>query len=159
MQVPPGKSQTCWGIIYVSPTEEQTSTNAEKTLNAGIRIKPRIGIHVIQSPKSNTNYKGAISDLKEITQAQDTLRTFQVKINNTGDKVIDGKIYLIASNLSTAKEIKAKPVKVTVFPGNKRMSKLILPKNIPPGKYSLAAILDYGNNSTLEAVQMNIDVK
>ena len=159
VQVPPGKSQTTWAIIYVTPTEEQTSTTADKSMKTGIRLKPRIGVKVIQSPKSNKNFKGTISDLKEITKAKDTLRTFEVKVNNTGDKVLEGKIYLVLSDLTTAKEIKAKPAKVSVMPGVKRTSKLILPKNVPPGKYSLAAILDYGNNSALEAAQMNIEIK
>ena len=132
---------------------------ADKQMKTGIKVKPRIGVRVIQSPKSNTNYKATISALKEITQQKDTVRSFQVKIKNTGDKVLDGKIYLVLSNLETAKEIKAEPVKTTVYPGNSKMVNLNMPKNVPLGKYSLAAILDYGNNSTLEAVQMNVEVK
>lgn len=159
MQVPAGLSQTRFAIIYVTPTEEQTSLSADKKMQTGIRVKPRIGVKVTQSPKSNTNYKGTLSDLKEITKEKDTLRTFEVKVINTGDKVIEGKIYLVLSDLTSAKEIKAKPIKITVMPDNKRMSKLLLPKNAPPGKYSLAAILDYGNNSALEVVQMNIEIK
>lgn len=159
MQVPPGQNQTRWATIYVQPTEEQTSMTADKAMKTGIRVKPRIGIRVIQSPKSNTNYKADISDLKEITKPKDSLRTFEVKVTNTGDKLIEGKVYLILSDLATAKEIKAKPAKVSVLPDNKRMVKLVMPANIPPGKYSLAAILDYGNGSALEAVQMQIEVK
>lgn len=159
MQVPPGQSQTRWAMIYVTPTEEQTSIDADKNMKTGIKVRPRIGIRVIQSPKSNTNFKAIISDLKEVTQAKDTLRIFEVKISNTGDKVIEAKLYLVLSNLTTAKETKEKPVKISVLPDNKRITKLTLPKNIPPGKYSLAAILDYGGNSALEAVQMNIEVK
>ncbi|HEY4800741.1 MAG TPA: hypothetical protein VII99_16795, partial [Bacteroidia bacterium] len=111
------------------------------------------------SPKSNSNYKGRISDLKEISKAKDTLRTFQVNISNIGDKLLDGKVYLIASNLETAKEIKNTPKLISVLPGEIKQVPIDLPRNIPSGKYSLAAILDYGNNSSLEAVQINIEVK
>jgi P pilus assembly chaperone PapD len=159
MQVPPGKSKTCWAIIYVTPTEEQTSADAAKVLKTGIRLKPRIGIKVIQSPKSNTNYKASLTDLKEITKTKDSLRTFEVKVNNLGDKVVEGKLYLVLSDLTTAKEIKAKPLKINVLPDNKKTAKLIVPKNVPAGKYSLAAILDYGNNTPLEAVQSTIEIK
>jgi len=159
LQTPPGHSETRWCMIYVSATEEQTSLAADKQLKSGVKVKPRIGVRVIQSPKSNTNWKGAIAELKEITKANDTLRTFQANVSNTGDKVIEGKIYLVLSNLETAKEIKEKPERINVLPGAVKIITMTLHKNVPPGKYSLAAILDYGNNSTLEAVQMNVEVK
>ena len=159
MQVPPGQSSTKGAIIYVSATEEQTALGADKQMKSAIKVRPRIAVKVVQSPRSNTNYKGSITDLKEITQTQDTGRVFQVKISNPGDKMLDGKIYLVLSNLETAKEIKEKPLKASLFPGMSKTIKLVMPINVPPGKYSLAAILDYGNNSSLEAVQMNIEVK
>lgn len=159
MQVPPGQYATRGAMIHVSATEEQTALSADKQMKSAIKVKPRIGVKVVQSPRSNTNYKGAITHLKEITQAKDTVRSFEVKVMNTGDKMIDGKIYIVLSNLETAKEIKQKPQKVSLFPGVSKITTLYMPKNVPPGKYSLAAILDYGNNSTLEAVQMNVEVK
>jgi len=159
LQTPPGHSETRWCMIYVSATEEQTSLAADKQMKSGVKVKPRIGVKVIQSPRSNTNWQGAIGGLKEITLATDTVRTFQANISNTGDKVIDGKIYLVLSNLETAKEIKEKPERINVLPGAVKIITLTMPKNVPSGKYSLAAILDYGNNSTLEAVQMNVEVK
>ncbi|MBI4930289.1 MAG: hypothetical protein HY841_05970 [Bacteroidetes bacterium] len=159
MQVPPGHSETRWCMVFVSATEEQTALSADKQMKGSVKVKPRIGVKVIQSPKSNINYKGAISNLKETTLPADTLRTFQANISNTGDKVIEGKIYLVFSNLETAKEIKEKPQRITVLPGATKKITLIMPPKIPAGKYSLAAILDYGNNSALEAVQMNVEVK
>lgn len=160
MQVPPGQSSTRWAMLYVSAVEEQTAIGSDKQMKTGLDLKPRIGVRVTQSPKSNMNFKGAISDLKEITQKQDTIRTFNVKISNTGDKILEGKIHLVLSNLETAKEIKAKPIKTgTIYPGNAKKMNLTLPQNVPAGKYSMAAILDFGNNSALEAVQMTIEVK
>ena len=159
MQVPPGHSETRWCVIYVTPTEEKTSIAADQAMKTGIKVNPRISIRVTQSPKSNTNFKGAISDFKEITTAKDTTRKFQVKISNTGDKIINGRVYLILSDLGTAKEIKAKPIKVNLLPANKKMITLYMPAKVPPGRYSAAAILDYGNNSALEAVQLDIEVK
>jgi hypothetical protein len=159
LQVPPGKPETRWSVIYVTAADEQTSMAADKNMKAGVKVKPRIAIRVVQSPASNTNVKAAISNLAEITQASDSVRMFHVKISNTGEKMIDAKVYLVLSNLETAKEIKAKAERISVFPGNVRIMKLQMPPGIPPGKYSMAAILDYGGNSTLEAVQMNVEVK
>jgi P pilus assembly chaperone PapD len=159
MQVPPGESATKGAVIYVSATEEQTALGADVQMKSSIKVRPRIAVKVIQSPRSNTNYSAALSNLKEVTQPQDSVRSFQVKVLNNGDKVLDGKMYLVLSNLETAKEFKEKPQKLTLFPGVSQTMTLHMPKNVPAGKYSLAAILDYGNNSALEAVQMNIEVK
>jgi hypothetical protein len=159
MQVPPGETTTRGAMIYVSSTEEQNALAADNQMKSAIKVRPRIGVKVVQSPKSNKNYKGAITNLKEITLPKDTARTFQVKISNTGDKMLDGKIYLVLSNLETAKEFKQKPLKISLFPGISKNMTLSLPKDIPAGKYSLAAILDYGKNTSLEAVQMNIEVQ
>lgn len=159
MQVPAGQSATKWAMIFVSATEEQTASSADKQMKTGIKVKPRIGIRVVQSPKSNTNYKGLITDLKEITLPKDTVRSFQATVVNAGDKVLDARVYLVLSDLVNAKEIKEKPIRKSVYPGGAHNFKLYFPKNVPAGKYSLAAILDYGNNSALEAVQMNIEVK
>jgi hypothetical protein len=159
LQVPPGESSTRGSMIFVSATEEQTALGADIQMKSAVKVRPRIAVKVFQSPKSNTNYKGSISNLKETTQPKDSVRSFQVKITNPGDKVLDGKIYLILSNVISAKEIKQKPQQINLFPGVSKTMSLYMPKNIPAGKYSLAAILDYGNNSNLEAVQMNIEVK
>ncbi len=159
MQVPPNESHTRGAMIYVSATEEQTALSVDKQLKSGVKIHPRIGVKVVQSPKSNSNYKAAVTDLKEISLATDSTRSFQVKIANTGDKMINAKVYLVLSNLETATEIKEKPKKISLFPDAYKTMILVLPKNVPPGNYSLAAILDYGFQSSLEAVQMNIQVK
>lgn len=159
MQVPPGESSTRGAMIHVSATEEQTALGADVQMKSAIKVRPRIGVRVVQSPRSNKKYKGSITNLKEITKTTDTLRVFQVKVSNPGDKMIEGKIHLVLSNLETAKETKQKPKKVSLFPGISKNVELTIPKNTLPGKYSLAAILDYGNNSALEAVQMNIEVK
>lgn len=159
LQVPPGHSETRWCMVHVSATEEQTTLAADQQMKSGVKVKPRIGIKVIQSPKSNSNYKGGIYNLKEITTAKDSLRSFEAFVSNTGDKEIMGKIFLVFSNLETAREIKEKPIRTNLLPGATKKITLFMPKTIPPGKYSMAAILDYGNNAPLEAAQLEIEVK
>ena len=159
LQVPPGESSTKGAMIFVNAAEEKTALGADIQMKSSIKVSPRIAVKVIQSPKSNTNYLGNLSDLKETTSPKDSLRTFQVKVFNSGDKMIDGKLYLVLSNIETGKEVKQKPERVYLFPGASSVMTLRMPATVLPGKYSLAAILDYGNNSSLEAVQMNVEVK
>lgn len=159
LQTPSGHSETRWCMIYVSAVEEQTALTVDKQMRSGVKVRPRIGIKVIQSPKSNRNYKGSISGFKEVTLANDSLRSFEAIITNSGDKEIQGKIFLVLSNLETADEIKQKPIRASLMPGSSKKLKLELTAKAPAGKYSLAAIFDYGNNAALEAAQIDIEIK
>ncbi|MFH1321428.1 MAG: hypothetical protein ABII90_12360 [Bacteroidota bacterium] len=158
MQVPSDGYSTRWARIYVRATQEQTPRAADKVVASGIIISPRIGINVIQSPKSNTKYKAIVSNFKEVTTAQDTVRTFTVSVDNIGDKILNCKTYLVISNLETAKERKLNPINVNVYPDESRAVTLKLPQDLEPGTYSLAAIVDYGHRTNLEAVQLQIEV-
>jgi len=159
MQVPPNGYSSRWAMIYVKATKEQSSMSVDKIVATGITVSPRISIYVYQSPKSNTKFKAIITNLHETTTDKDTLRTFEATVDNIGDKMLDGKVYLIASNLETAKEQKFEPIRVSVLPDASRIIKLILPTKLSPGSYSLAAILDYGHRTNLEAVQLQIKVE
>ena len=159
MQVPASGYSSRWAVIYVKVTREQAASSVDKALATGIIVTPRIAIYVYQSPASNKKYKSVLSNFTEITNSEDSLRTFSVQVDNIGDKRLDSKIYLVISNLETAKERKLEPVKVHLYPDDFRVIELTLPPDIEPGKYSLAAILDYGHRTSLEAVQLQIEIK
>ncbi len=159
MQVPPSGESSRWGVIYVKIAREQSALEVDKIVAAGITVSPRIVVNVYQSPASNAKYFAKISKLVEVSNPQDSLRVFNVEIENTGDKRIDCKLYLVASNLETASESKTSPVRITMLPEEIRVVELKLPANLSPGPYSLAAILDYGHRTNLEAVQLQINIK
>jgi len=158
LQAPMDDYSSKWGIINVTPTKERTAFDAGGNLSAGIGVLGRINVNVFYSPASNQNYKAKISNLKEITQENDTSRIFSANIDNIGDKITECKVYLIAANLSTAEEIQLDPVSLIAYPKSARIVKLPLPNVLPKGKYSLSAILDFGSSSSLEGTQIIIDV-
>ena len=160
IQAPVGDYSTKWASIYVRSTKEQTAKLADKKLLTGVILMPQIEINVIQSPKSNTNYRMKITSLKETSMSNDSLRTFTANVDNLGDKITNCKITLIASNLSTAMEVKLQVIQIRAFPSSPRTIKLQFnKKDLPKGKYSLAAILDYGPQSNLEGTQLMIEVE
>ncbi|MBI2968842.1 MAG: hypothetical protein HYY40_13665 [Bacteroidetes bacterium] len=159
LKVPTDGFSTRWAVIHVKAAREQTAKSAEKIITTGIQVTPRISIQVFQSPASNTRYRAMLSDLMETTLTTDTLRKFQVVVNNIGDKRIDGKVYLIASNTETAAEQKFSPVRVSLFPDESKKVSLTMPVHLTPGTYSLAVVLDYGHRTALEALQMTITEK
>ncbi len=158
MTVPKNGTSSRWGLIYVQTSEEQSDNPVDKQLATGIKVVPRIAILVNQSPTINTNYKGGISGLVETTTAEDSLRTFNVIVENTGDKIIEANVHLALANLQTAQEKKFDSIMQRVYPGERRVFTLELPKTEGSGEHALAAILDYGHGTSLEGTQILIDL-
>lgn len=158
MTVPKDGNDTRWCLLYVQTTEEQTENPVDKQLQTGIKIKPRIAVLINQSAKSNTNYKGRVYDLKDITSEEDSVNIYQVTVENTGEKILEAKVQLYLANLSTATEKKYPTKMLRVYPGEKRVFVLSIPKDAGTGKHALAAILDYGHGTNLEGTQIMIDL-
>ncbi|OQY03741.1 MAG: hypothetical protein B6I20_04425 [Bacteroidetes bacterium 4572_117] len=159
IQAPVGDYSTKWTNIYVRSTAEQTALLADKKVQTGLAVQGQIIVRVYQSPKSNINYRMKITGLSEISLATDSIRRFKAIVDNLGDKISDCKVTLLASDLSTAEEIKLQVIKLKAFPDSQLEIKLQMAKNaLPKGKYAIAAILDYGSQSNLEGTQMTITV-
>ncbi len=159
LNVPRDGFSTRWGMLHVQVTKEQTPSAADKQLATGVVLVPRIVVLVQQSPRANQNFLAEVKDLKEITKPGEKFRSFEAVISNTGDKVIDAKIFLALANLETAEEEQFKATKVTVYPGFERKVNLSLPKDLKTGSYALAFLMDYGKNSAIEGAQLLLEVK
>jgi len=159
IQAPAGDYSTKWANIFITNTIEQTASLADKLLTTGILVQGQITIRAVQSPKSNINLKMKINNLVEIPSVNDSIRSFTANIDNIGDKITNCKVFLLASNLATAKEIKLDEIKFESYPDFQLKISLQMRKNmLPKGKYALAAILDYGSKANLEGTQLLIEV-
>lgn len=159
MLVPGEDYGAAWCMLYIQPSVEQTSWNADKKLGTGVTVTGRIGVEIYQSPRSNTNQSLKISNLIETTSSSAIYRTFSATVENLGDKVTKFKVYLLASNILTTEEKQFPTQELEVFPKMSRNVELILPNELIPGKYALAAIIDYGPKFPLEGAQLIIEVK
>ncbi|MDF1549522.1 MAG: hypothetical protein P1P88_16975 [Bacteroidales bacterium] len=160
IQAPVGDYSTKWAHIFIRSTNEQTALIADKSTQTGLNVLGQIVLTAYQSPKSNMNYKMKIAALSEVSTLTDTLRRFNAKIDNMGDKITNCKVSLLASNLSNADETLLQVLEFSSFPDSQKEVYFEFKKNaLPPGKYALAAILDYGKQSTLEGSQILIDVE
>jgi hypothetical protein len=157
--VPQNGFQSKWGIINIQPAKEQEAMSADKEMAAGVVVVPRIVVLVQQSPKSNTNYRGTIRDIHEVTGEEDEFRIFQATVENTGDKVLEAEVTLAVANIITASERRAEPVKITVYPDYSRIVRLSLRDRLLPGRFAIAAMLDYGHRQPIEITQMLLDIK
>lgn len=159
MLVPGEEYNSAWCMLYIQPTREQTSWSADKTLGAGIAVTGRIGVQVYQSPRSNSNQSLKISNLVEITNPGEPERKFTATLENLGDKISTCKVFLLASNMITTEEKQFSVQEYEIFPKMSRSIELVLPNDLQPGTYALAAIVDYGPKFPLEGAQIVIEVK
>ena len=160
IQAPAGDYSTRWAHIFITNTIEQTASIADKALKTGMLVQGQIVVVAKQSPRSNVNYKMKINTLAEETSAIDSISIFSANIDNIGDKIANCKVILLASDLSNAKETKLDEIRFESYPDTNVKIKLHMQKYaLPPGKYALAAILDYGDKANLEGTQMIIEIK
>lgn len=159
LSLPSDAFDTKWSVIYVKVATERTPFEADKQLATGLIVTPRIKVTVIQSPKSNTNYKGKILSFSEGAANEEAKRTFNVKLKNAGGKIISPKVYLLSANIKTAAERKSEPKGATLMPGQETTLTLEFPAGLPKGEYAVAAVMDCGHGSDLEVAQLMITIE
>lgn len=160
MLVPGEEYGAAWAMLFIQPTREQTSWSAEGTLGAGVMVSGRIGVTVSQTPKSNAINSVKVTSFTEDVTSSGGDRLFNLSLDNLGERITKCKVFLIASNMITAEEKQFTPIEIETFPKATRNVQLTLPAGqLAPGKYALAAIVDYGPKYALEGAQIVIDVK
>lgn len=159
MLVPNDNPATKWAVLFVQSAVEQTGPKAvDKEMALGMQLALRIAVTIYQSPASNTLYKATLEGLTEKVN-EDNTRTYNSQVINLGDKVLNCKVYFTISNLETAEEFTSTPVEFSLLPETNKKVTYTYDKPLAKGKYSVAAILDYGFNNELEGVQLELDVK
>lgn len=157
IKVPTNGTTTRWAMIFIEPAEEQTSiASADKSLSLGTKVLTRVGIPVFQSPRTSGTMKADIKNLKEVPN--DSIREFVAEVVNEGEKIIDGELFTVFSNIQTGNEIEAPVQTLTVLPKGSRYFRFAVPKDLPKGKYILTVVLDYDDDADQEGVKLNITV-
>lgn len=159
MTVPRTGFNTRWGKIQVEVAKEQMASEADKQLTTGVIIVPRIGVLVKQSPRSNQNFRGTVTGLREVTGNHPEYQSFEAVLTNTGDKILDAKVFLALANLETAEEKQFNSMPVSVYPDHQRRVVLTLPEHPEPGQYALALLMDYGHRAAIEGAQILLTIE
>jgi len=159
MLVPNDNPSTKWAVLFIQSAVEQTGPKAvDKEMALGVQLALRIAVTIYQSPTSNTLYKGTIEGLVEKI-GDDNVRKYSSQVLNLGDKVLNCKVYFTVSNLETAEEFTSTATEFSLLPETNKKVEYTLDKPLAAGRYSVAAILDYGYNTELDGVQLDIQVK
>lgn len=159
MLVPNDDPSTKWAVLFVESAVEKTGAKAiDKDVQMGLQVAVRIAVPIYQSPTSNTLYKGTIEGLEETVDSTGN-RKYRSQIINLGDKILNCKVYFTISNLETAQEDTSNPIEFSLLPESNKYVEFTTDKPLEKGRYSIAAILDYGYNDELEGIQMEVEVK
>ncbi len=158
LQAPNDNFTSKWGILSFSASTEQTAFSADRGVQAGLSLSGRIDIYLFYNPAASEPGRVEVSNLVETKNGAASERHFAVNVDNYGERITTGKVFLIASNIDTGFEKRYRTVDVLVYPQTTRTIELSIPKDLPPGRYSFAAILDYQGSTSLKGTQTSVIV-
>jgi hypothetical protein len=146
-----------WAMLFIQNyLSDVTTVDKNAKITTTIREIFRVGIHIYQTPPSVTAKSARAVSL---TQDKKDANTYIFEIKNTGPTMLNCYANLELTNIESGQVFKLEVQDFPVFPEGKRLIKFKLPPTIPKGSYSALAILDYGENSPLEAIESTIVVK
>jgi P pilus assembly chaperone PapD len=163
MQVPatPEANKVKWASMQIKLAKEKTSQDLKEpnAIGLGVTESFQFVIHIFQTPPTVTDKSVEIVSFKEITSPSDSIRTIMLRVNNTGEAILDCVSYLELTNLNNGREERQKPIAYTLLPGTARELKFTIPPSIEDGKYSLLGVVDFGSRENMQAAETEIDVK
>lgn len=148
--------QMKWAMLFLQSAEEQDSADRKnKQFNAKIKELLRVGVHIYQTPPTVTQMSAKAVTLKPVDSEKNTYDFYMI---NTGETMLQCKAHLELTNIETGSVFKLDRIEFPVFPEGKRTARFTIPNSVPKGKYSTLAILDIGEDASLEAIERTIEV-
>lgn len=165
LQVPatPEANKVKWGSMQVKMAKEKTAANDldknPESIGMGISETFQFVLHIFQSPPSVTLKNAEIESFSEITSDVDSTRIVMLRVNNSGESILDCVSYLEFTNLGNGKEERQKPFAYTLLPGATREIKFSISSALDAGKYSVLGVVDYGSRENVQAAETELEIK
>jgi len=135
-------------LLFVTQMNPVDDVNAQ---GSKIKVSVRSGIKLYYRQAGVSKVKKIeIQGLKFDPVAGNLTLAFQ----NQSNVWTDGVIYTDLLNTGTGKSIKIEETGFLTLPGDKRVINILLPKDLPKGNYTATIMMDYGNDSELEAAEL-----
>jgi P pilus assembly chaperone PapD len=148
--------QMRWAMLFVQTVEEQDAAAGKpKEMKTQIKESIRAGIHIYQTPPNVTKAMAQALFLRPSKEKN----TYEFGVFNMGDVQLQCKANLSLTNTKTGEEIKLDKVEFPMFPEGKRIVKFTVPDKIAKGTYSALAVLDFGEDQELQAIEKTIAIK
>ena len=140
-----------WAVAYVQlrPADNDGQGSGEG-LKVQVNQSYRFGVYIFQTPPNATDSRGEINGLD---YADDK---FIVKMKNAGETFLRCNSYIELTSLTTGETKRITTRGFTMLPALNRNTVFNIPPEMPPGRYSVLAVMDYGNRDEVEAAEMEI---
>ncbi|HEV7350142.1 hypothetical protein [Telluribacter sp.] len=154
---PKDYEQMKWAMLFLQNVVEKKPEDSRSTnVQTQIREVMRIGVHLYQTPPSLVQHEAKAIALEPDPE---DLESYWFKVQNTGRTMLNCRVYLDLTETTTGVQYRSEGTEFPMFPEGSRQVKLTLPPNVPKGKYSMLAILDYAEDASLEALEKNIEIQ
>ncbi|MGW8122659.1 hypothetical protein ACV07N_08355 [Roseivirga echinicomitans] len=142
-----------WAVTYIRiANERQAQQQGSDGLIVNLNQSYRFGVYVFQTPPSVTFSKGEIIDFTH--QGEEVV----LRLKNVGETFLKCNSYAEVTNLSNGVTSRLEAKNFTVLPASNRDVRFQIPKNFPPGRYSVLGVLDYGNRDEVAAAEIEITI-
>lgn len=163
LQVPasPEANKVKWASMQVKLAKEKipAGDGDKESIGMGITESFQFVLHIFQCPPTVTEKNAAIESFTEITSEEDSARIVMLRVNNSGQTILDCVSYLEFTNLGNGKEERQKPFAYTLLPGATREIKFAISGALDEGKYSVLGVVDYGSRENVQAAETEITIK
>ncbi|WP_367913824.1 molecular chaperone [Leadbetterella sp. DM7] len=142
------KTTVYTALLFVTQMNPVDDVNAQ---GSQIKLSVRSGIKLYCRPTGLAKVKKLeITDLKFDSKEGGLALAFQ----NQGNVWTDGVIYTDLLNTGTGKSVKIEEAGFRTLPGDKRVVKIPLPKDLAKGNYTATIMMDFGSDSEMEAAEL-----
>jgi P pilus assembly chaperone PapD len=142
-----------WAVAYVQlRAPENDGKGSGEGLKVQVTQSYRFGVYLFQTPPSVTESKG---EIKGLNYENDV---FTISMKNAGETFLKCNSYIELTNLSTGETKRVTTRGFTMLPALNRNTVFKIPNDIPPGRYSVLAVMDYGSRDEVEAAEMEITI-
>ena len=163
LQVPasPEANKVKWAAMQVKMAKEKGENGDmdKDAIGLGVTETFQFVIHIFQSPPSVTLKNAKIESFTEVTSDKDSTRIVMLRVNNSGEAILDCVSYLEYTNLGSGQEERQKPIAYTLLPGASREIKFAISSSLMEGKYSVLGVVDYGSKENVQAAETEIEIK
>lgn len=132
-------------VTQMNPVDDVNAQGSQIKLSvrSGIKLYFRSSVtaKVKKLEITGLKFNSAAGHLELVLQSQSNVWT-------------DGVIYTDLLNTGTGKSIKIEETGFRTLPGDKRIVYIPLPKDLPKGNYTATIMIDFGNESEMEAAEL-----
>ena len=164
VDIPPGDEAAIamWTTLILDQIIERPlleAPDANKTAVAlGIKTGIGFGINIHQNPPNVVVNNVEIKSLKYEKANLKNGNSLIMNAKNIGDGIGYCLYYIELTNLLTGKQTKLKVKQFGILPGYEKELRYELPKELDKGKYSVLAVLDFGNKEELQTAELEFTI-